>query len=149
MLDINGTLIFTIIAVWAMMYFLKSFLFGPVLRISQERHQLTDGAKKESERTLQKAQQLLNEYQEKIKQAKIDAFDISRKQLQVFQEQKQALLLKAKNEATEKISQALQELDKSIASTELLLQKEAKTIAALIAKQILQRDIQHGESTTK
>jgi F-type H+-transporting ATPase subunit b len=146
MLEINASLIFIAILVWLLMHILKKLFFDPVLSIINQRYQLTTGVKIEAEKIHQQAQQLLNEYQEKIKQAKIEVYDNIKKQNAILQKQKYDEIQKAKKQTDALIAETISELENYITKISPALKEESKNMALLIANKVLNRDISQYES---
>lgn len=143
MLEINASLLFIALLVWILMHILKRLLFEPVSSIIDQRYKLTTGAKIEAEKINQQAQQLLDEYQQKIKRTKTQINENIKKQISSLQQQKYINIKKTKNELDEMIEKTASELQEFINNITPKLKKESATIAALISKQILNREILH------
>ncbi len=127
------------------MHFLKNIFFDPVISIINKRYQLTEGAKIEAEEINKQAQLLLEQYQEKIRKAKIQVYENIKKQSILLQQQKITEIQKAKKELDEVVNKTISDLNKHLNEIEPELKKESITIAALISKNILNREISNYE----
>lgn len=141
MLEINASMLLIALLVWILMHILKKLFFVPVSSIINQRYELTTGTKLEAEKINQQAQQLLDEYQQKIRKAKIQINENIKKQINSLQQEKYTNIKKAKTELDKMINKTASELNEFINNITPELKKESITIAALISKQILSKEI--------
>ena len=148
MLEINISLLFITLLIWILTYVLNALFFKPVLTVIQQRKQLTEGVKNDAEIVIQEAQQLLDEYQKKIAIAKSEIYELAKQQRNEFLKQKNDALQRAREETAILINNAVQEINASLESAKAHAEQETKTMAYLIARQILHKDSKDTDSKT-
>ena len=71
--DLGGILlkaIPTVVLLLVLYFYLKAMLFGPLDRIIKQRHELTEGARKAAERSLEAAERKTQEFEAKLREAR-------------------------------------------------------------------------------
>ena len=76
MIQINLNLVFTIINLLVLYILMKKFLFGPVIRIMDQRKEMIDQQFEEAKNTEDRANQLQKQYENALKSAKEESYQI-------------------------------------------------------------------------
>ena len=76
MIQINLNLVFTIINLLVLYILMKKFLFGPVIRIMDQRKEMIDQQFEEAKKTEDRANQLQKQYENALKSAKEESYQI-------------------------------------------------------------------------
>ena len=76
MIQINLNLVFTIINLLVLYILMKKFLFGPVIRIMDQRKEMIEQQFEEAKKTEDSANQLQKQYENALKSAKEESYQI-------------------------------------------------------------------------
>ena len=76
MIQINLNLVFTIINLLVLYILMKKFLFGPVIRIMDQRKEMIEQQFEEAKMTEDRANQLQKQYENALKSAKEESYQI-------------------------------------------------------------------------
>ena len=76
MVQINLNLVFTIINLLILYLLMKKFLFGPIIRVMDQRKAMIDQQFQEAKETEDKAEELHRHYEDALKSAKEESFQI-------------------------------------------------------------------------
>ena len=76
MIQINLNLVFTIINLLVLYILMKKFLFGPVIRIMDQRKEMIEQQFEEAKKTEDRANQLQKQYENALKSAKEESYQI-------------------------------------------------------------------------
>lgn len=76
MVQINLNLVFTIINLLILYLLMKRFLFGPIIRVMDERKAMIDQQLQTAKETEEKASELRQHYEDALKSAKEESFQI-------------------------------------------------------------------------
>lgn len=143
MLSLDGwTIFFTVVNVLVLFIGLKAFLFKPVLKIIDQREemiqkQLTEAAEKEKQ-----AQQLKNDYQEKLKNANRKAENIVAEAKARAAEEKTLALQKTKEETEMMLEKARAE----IRTEQEQAKKEVQADIAILAMEAARKILKTGDA---
>lgn len=134
-IDVDGTIIVQMLIFWATLIFLHYALFQPYLRAVEAREEGVGGSREEAAEMETRAAMVIEEYEEKMRQARRDAQDV-RESLRNQGLQEQADLV---GEVREEIQGKLQEerarIDKKVDSARADIEARAQTLAeAMVGK---------------
>ena len=76
MIQINLNLVFTIINLLVLYILMKKFLYGPVIRIMDQRKEMIEQQFEEAKKTEDRANQLQKQYENALKSAKEESYQI-------------------------------------------------------------------------
>jgi len=123
------------------LWILNKGLFGPILKILQEREERTEGFLCESERTEERARKTLEQYKEEFSLAMKEARDLKRKYVSEGTEKKEKILEKAIREARLFLEEIRGEISKEAESTRKALYKQVESLGKNLAGKVLGRSV--------
>lgn len=98
MIDINMTILAQILNFLILLFILKKFAFGPLMKVLEEREQKIKKSIEFAEETEAKSQQMLKEYQAQLNEARTQAQEIVDKAMKVAAEERDANMAEARAE---------------------------------------------------
>lgn len=142
MLSLDGwTVFFTIVNVLVLFIGLKVFLFKPVLNIIRQREEMIGQQFAEAAKKEQDAQQMKEEYQEKLKEAGRKAEEIVAGAKERAAEEERLAAARSQEEAARMIARAKEE----IRVEQEQAKKEVQADVALLAIEVARKIIKTGE----
>ena len=134
-----GQLLFVMILVTALYLFLKAFFFKPMIRVMDDRDEaIQSGAAKRAEAAgLVEARQA--DYGAKLRELRAKAAEHRKALSTEAQREKQAILDRARQEATQKRSSALVELKAAQASAKTDLMAQVEALSETMVQHLLER----------
>jgi F-type H+-transporting ATPase subunit b len=132
MLNVDLSMLVTVLYVFILYVFLSRIFFGPVSEILHKRRQLIEGRLEESRKRLEVVEQKTSEYEQAIRTARAEAYRVQEIQREHALSEKAALVAKAKTEAEKAVQEGRTRL---AAEAEAARQKMAAEIDTL-AKQL-------------
>lgn len=142
MLSLDGwTVFFTIVNVLVLFIGLKVFLFKPVLNIIRQREEMIGQQFAEAAKKEQDAQQMKEEYQEKLKEAGRKAEEIVAGAKERVAEEERLAAARSQEEAARMIARAKEE----IRVEQEQAKKEVQADVALLAIEAARKIIKTGE----
>lgn len=146
MINLNYTLLIQMVGFIILVILMNKILFKPILKVIDERRGGIDGALKDANSLVQKAEGLMEEYNRKVLEARQRAVQlISEGRLSATDDQKRAVA-----QAREEADIALQELRKRIEEERGIasksLERFAQAFSIVIVERILGRAVESKES---
>ena len=138
-MELNATILIQAAIVLALMAFLSPMLFGPALKVFDEREKRIHGAADEAKRQLGTAGEKSALVEQKLQAAQVDARQVLAALREKALAGERALLDKARNDANVRIEQARGELKSATDSARSSLTTDANVIADDIVKKVLGR----------
>jgi F-type H+-transporting ATPase subunit b len=136
-IDIDATIVVQAIIFWAVLGFLHFALFRPYLDAVEQREQGIGGSKEDAREMEARAEDLEQEYEEKMRQARRDAQEV-RETLRNQGEQKEKELVdEVREELDAKLSEERDEIDTKVASAREDLEDRAEDLADRMVDKIL------------
>lgn len=120
---------------------LNHFVFKPVLKILNLRKMRTKGDRAKIEELMTKTQNLIKEYEAKMKEAKIEGVKIKEAIRREGEGQGQKIVHEAKQASLEQIEKIKQEIEMESKKASEQLEQQAKTLGKDMAEKILGRPI--------
>lgn len=125
MIQINLNLVFTIINLLILYVLMKKFLFGPIIRVMDQRQQMLDQQFEEAQKTENKANELQKKYEDALKsareesvriveQAKLEAKSQAENTAREAREQADQMVLKARAEIQMEQENAMRQMQGEI-----------------------------------
>ncbi len=99
MLNVDYSMLVTVLYVVILYVFLSRFFFGPLVGILHKRRELIEGRLEESRKRLEIVEKRAAEYEQSIRAARTDAYRQQEAQRERALAEKSELVAKAKNEA--------------------------------------------------
>ncbi|MEP6912183.1 MAG: ATP synthase F0 subunit B [bacterium] len=137
----DGTLVFHLSLIIAMVALLNATLLKPINRILEERERLTKGRLSEAQRTLLIVQEKLLEYERRLREARAEGYALMERERAAISEEKNRKLAQVKAEIARVLSEEKEKLKMETAQVRGKLTVEARSIALEIGRQILRRPI--------
>jgi F-type H+-transporting ATPase subunit b len=137
----DGTLLFHLALIIAMVALLNATLLKPINRILEERDRLTKGRLSEAQRTLLTVSEKLSEYERRLREARAEGYALMERERGVISEERQRKLAEVKSEINRLLSTEKEKLKTEGAEVRSKLAVEARSIAVEIGSQILRRPI--------
>lgn len=135
-------------SIWAVINFLVilaillKFFYNPMMDFLDSRSEEIANNISEAERSRAEAAALLQEYQEKIAQAREEAQEIITKASKAGEEERAAILAQARDESAVLLERARQEIQREKEQALHDLRQEVSTLAVMAAEKILRRNIE-------
>ena len=137
----DGTLLFHLALIVAMVALLNVTLLKPINRILEERDRLTKGRLSEAQRTLLIVHEKLLEYERRLREARAEGYALMERERAVISEERNRKLAQVKSEIARVLSEERETLKMETAQVRGKLTVDARSIALEIGRQILRRPI--------
>ena len=137
----DGTLLFHLALIIAMVALLNVTLLKPINRILEERDRLTKGRISEAQRTLLIVHEKLLEYERRLREARAEGYSLMERERAVISEEKQRKVAEVKSEIARVLSAEREKLKTETAQVRGKLAVDSRSIALEIGRQILRRPI--------
>ena len=137
----DGTLLFHLALIIAMVALLNATLLKPINRILEERERLTKGRLGEAETTLLIVHEKLLEYERRLREARAEGYALMERERAAISEEKNRKLAEVKSEIARVLSEEKEKLKMETAQVRGKLTVDARSIALEIGRQILRRPI--------
>jgi F-type H+-transporting ATPase subunit b len=137
----DGTLLFHLALIIAMVALLNATLLKPINRILEERERLTKGRLSEAQRTLLIVNEKLLEYERRLREARAEGYALMERERAVISEERNRKVAQVKSEIARVLSEERETLKMETAQVRGKLTVDARSIALEIGRQILRRPI--------
>ena len=137
----DGTLLFHLALIIAMVALLNVTLLKPINRILEERERLTKGRLSEAQKTLLIVHEKLLEHERRLREARAEGYALMERERAAIYEEKQRKLAEVKSEIARVVSAEREKLKMETAQVRGKLAVDARSIALEIGRQILRRPI--------
>jgi len=140
-LSIDGSFLFIFISILCLIFVLNATLFRPINQVLDERERLSGGRLTEAQQMLAQYEERLRRYEEQIRAARAESYQRLEAQRRQALAARQEMITQAKAEAAAQIAAAKQEIAAQASAARDQLEREARALAASISSQILQRPV--------
>jgi F-type H+-transporting ATPase subunit b len=137
----DGTLLFHLILIIAMVALLNATLLKPINSTLAERERLTKGRLSEAQRTLLIVHEKLLEYERRLREARAEGYALMERERAALSEEKNRKLTQVKSEIARVLSEEKEKLKMETTQVRGKLTVDARSIALEIGRQILRRPI--------
>jgi F-type H+-transporting ATPase subunit b len=137
MINVDASLLVTILYVIILYIFLSRFFFGPISLILKKRHDLIEGRLEDARNRLQLVEARTSEYEQALRVARTEAY---RRQEQVRENalvQKMELVSEAKKQADKTVEEGRARLQSQSVDIRKKLESEVDTLAKKLSTSIL------------
>jgi len=141
LIELNFTFFIQIINFFLLIFILNKLLYKPILKILEEREERVSGGQQAAKKLIEDSQGYVNDYNQKLHNAKIDAMNAKNAARGAASDQANGYIAEARTKAEEIIDQMQQEMTKEIDKAKKELEPELGVMAATIAQQILGRKV--------
>jgi len=135
------TLVILLVGFVLLIFPLNSMIFRPLFRVLDDRDAKIAGATKDAQGLVTKADELMNEYRDKIREAREDAATARREQIESARSEQTSITGDAKAEAEDEIGRARQEINESLAEARVTIKAASREVASVAAESILGRSL--------
>jgi F-type H+-transporting ATPase subunit b len=139
MIELNYTLLIQVVNFFILLWILNRFLYKPILNVLAERAQKTTGTAKDAEKLETDATQMLQDYEEGLRKAKIEAHEERNRIRKQGVEKERDILEQARKSALDSLNKIRSRIKGE--SKEALdgLKKESQALSSEIVQRILNR----------
>lgn len=138
---IPGLLLIQGVIFLVVLWLLNRVLFKPILEILQGREERTEGFLSEAEEIGKRAEKTLEQYNERLYQAKKEALDLKRKLILEGTEKKEAILNRVRKEAQGFIEEMRSNITQEAEKTKKTLHQQVETLGKIMAAKALGRNV--------
>ena len=138
MIDLDLSILVTIIYVAILYVFLSKFFFGPVTRILADRHKAIQGSLEEAATRIEEVEKKTSAYEAAVREARADAYKHQESIREEALEVRAQLLNDARREADQIIVDARARLETETAAARKELEGEIDALAARLSGTLLQ-----------
>lgn len=136
-MEFNATFFATIISFLVFVYLMNKILYEPVRKIVAERENFIEGNYSDAEKNQKEAEELSNEKEEKLVEAKEDARIKYNEIVSGFKDKKNDILNNAQKEASDNLEHAYNELEGDANSAKESLKNSIKDLANDIVEKVI------------
>jgi F0F1-type ATP synthase membrane subunit b/b' len=119
--------------------YLKWMYFKPMAKVLHERYELTEGARKAADESMQRAAAKAAEYEAALRAARSETYQAQERFYKELQDRQATALAAARQQVDKSIREAREALAKDVASAQAGLAQESDVLAAQIADSLLRR----------
>ncbi|UFS72288.1 ATP synthase F0 subunit B [Geomonas sp. RF6] len=141
MINLDITFVIQLVNFLVLMLLLNQFLYKPVRKVLAQRTAEISGAKEKSAAVDAEVQEKMAEYEARLRAIRSSAADERGALKKEAVAQETAILEKAKDEATEKVSAIKARVAKEAEDARQLLKDSAQTLSAEICEKVLGRSL--------
>ena len=141
MIEINWTILIQMLNFIVLIFVLNQFLYKPILKILAEREKKISDGQLEIKNFNDKGKALIDNYNESIHKAKIDAVTEKNIQKKKSSEEANVIIEESKKQADQIITQITGELSQQVDRARKELEPEVSVLAADITERVLGRKV--------
>jgi len=138
---VPGLLIVQGVIFLLILWFLNKVLFKPILKILHGREEKIEGSLSEADGIEKKAEETLEQYNEKFRQARKEVLELKRKIILEGTEKKEAAIDKAKKEAQGFLEEMRRSIAEEAKQTKKTLHHQVDAIGQIMAQKALGRSV--------
>ncbi|HPD19998.1 MAG TPA: ATP synthase F0 subunit B [Candidatus Pacearchaeota archaeon] len=136
-----GLLVIQGIIFLVVLWVLNKILFKPILKILHDREEKTEGFLNQADQIEEKAENTLEQYNKKIRQARKEALEIKRKLILEGAEKREAAIDKARKEAQGFLEEMRRNIAEEAEQTKKALHQQVDAIGQIMAQKALGRSV--------
>lgn len=141
MIELNFTFIIQVINFLVLIFILNKVLYKPVLRILEERDERIAGGQEKAKKLVEEGQAVLDAYNQKLHEAKIDAIGVKNATRKQAVDQANEIIDEARKKAEDIVVDVQKQMAEEIGRAKKELDPELGIMASTIAQQILGRKV--------
>lgn len=141
LLTVDKTILIQFLIFLIALYFLNSLFFKPMLDLADKREELTKGTVDEARDLTQKAEEVINEYNVKIEQARDEAFEKRAEIRKEGQVEAERLVSEARDHSQKSLESYQNELESHISKIKENVKPEIDLLAKEIASKVLEKEV--------
>ncbi len=136
-IDVDGTIIVQMVLFWFVLIFLHFVLFRPYLKAVDARQDGVEGAREEAGEMETRAGRIIEEYEEKMRQARRDAQDVRESLRNQGLQEQNDLVQEVREEIQGKLQEERASIQAKVDSARSDIEQRAETLADAIVARIL------------
>lgn len=137
----DGTILFHLVLILAMVALLNATLLKPINRILEERDRRTRGRLSEANQTMQVVEGKLREYEQTLRGARSEGYASMERERAAISAERERNLAEVRAEVGSRLTQEKERLAEQTASVKGSLGEQAESIAREISQRILRRPV--------
>jgi F-type H+-transporting ATPase subunit b len=141
-----ATFLITIINIGILFFVLRAILFKPVTKFMETRTKKIEDAIAQAEKDKAQSRQLLQQYEDQLKQAEVEADAIIRSAREHAQQQAARIVAEGKVAAENLAANARRQLEAEKQAALVLFKAEAAALVVSAASRLLQRDLNQEDN---
>lgn len=142
MVDVDYTILIQMVNFIVLIFVLNFLLYKPILKIIDKRKQQLEESDEEVKELHQVVEQKMAEYEEKVRQAKLEAMEQKNIVQQEGSEEGEKLIEIVKNKISQIIEESHIEIGKEMDEARGILENQSRKTSIEIAEKVLGRSIQ-------
>ena len=142
MVDVDYTILIQMVNFIVLIFVLNFLLYKPILKIIDKRKQQLEESDEEVKELHQVVEQKMAEYEEKVRQAKLEAMEQKNIVQQEGSEEGEKLIEIVKNKISQIIEESHIEIGKEMDEARGILKNQSRKTSIEIAEKVLGRSIQ-------
>jgi len=148
MINLNYTLLLTIINFLILVYVLKKLLWGPLTKFLDDRAQRIENSIRAAEVNREEAQRLVEQQEEAFRQARSEAKDIVERGIAEASREARRVRQEATEQATKIVEQGRADIASEVEQAKLELRRQAADLSVALAERILRRSLREEDHRT-
>jgi F-type H+-transporting ATPase subunit b len=136
-IDIDGTIIVQMLLFWFVLGFLHFALFRPYLKAVDAREEGVEGSREEAGEMQTRAQRVIEEYEEKMRQARRDATDVRESLRNQGVQEQNDMLQEVREEIQQNLQQERGKIDAKVETARADIKQRAESLAGAMVARIL------------
>ena len=141
LLSVDKTIVIQFLIFLVALYLLNSLFFKPLLQLADKRDELTKGTVSEAKDLTQKAEDVINEYNQKIEQARDEAFEKRGEIRKEAQTAAESMVSEVRSHSQTSLDNYKNELDSHISKIKENVKPEIDMLAKDIAAKVLGKEV--------
>ncbi|GHV89856.1 hypothetical protein AGMMS50268_03590 [Spirochaetia bacterium] len=141
-----ATFLITILNIGILFFILRAILFKPVTKFMADRAKKIEDAIAQAEKDKSQSRQLLQQYEDQLKQAEAEADAIIRSAREHAQQQADRVVAEGKAQAENILANARRQIEAEQQAALVLFKAEAAALVVSAASQLLQRDLNQEDN---
>lgn len=137
MINLDFSIVVTILYVLALYFFLSRFFFGPIMSILAERRRAIEGSLENAAHRLEEVERKTREYETAVREARAEAYRLQERMLTEAVEERGNLVAQAKGETEKAAETARVNLASQAKLATQELEREVETLARSLSSTIL------------
>ena len=136
----DGTLIFHLIIIIAMVALLNATLLKPINKILEERERRTKGRMSEAQAAMVNVEQKLREYEGRLREARSEGYALMESERAALSSERERRASELRAEIGSSVAEQKEKLRLEVEVVKGVLKEETQKLALQISRHILQRD---------
>lgn len=137
----DGTLLFHLVLIIVMVAVLNATLLKPINRILDERDKRTKGRLSEAEKTMLRVEQSLQKYESRLREARSEGYALTESVRASLATERDRKVAEERAQVSRQLLDERQKLNTETEQAKVALEKDARSLALDISRQILHRPV--------